>query len=60
MLWPASSQLRVGAAIAIAVVLGVVLVLFFAPWDSSSSGDSPSYYNPYGLAPAASVPGGEA
>ena len=35
VLWPATGQLRVGAVISIAVVLGVVLLVFFRPWEST-------------------------
>lgn len=56
LLWPASNTLRVGAAVLIAVVLGVVILLALRPWESG--GDSPSYeYNPYGQ--GAAVHGGQ-
>ncbi|MEY9886543.1 hypothetical protein ABIA35_002174 [Catenulispora sp. MAP12-49] len=58
MLWPRSNTLRVGAAVLIAVVLGVVIVLAVRPWDSSSPSydDNYNYNNPYGQ--GAAVHGG--
>ncbi|OLE28148.1 MAG: hypothetical protein AUG49_03250 [Catenulispora sp. 13_1_20CM_3_70_7] len=43
-LWPASNQLRVGAAAFIAVLLGIVLLFAVQPW---SSGDDSTGYGSY-------------
>lgn len=44
-LWPVSAPLRIGAAVLITMVLGVVLLLAVRPWESDDGFPSD---NPYG------------
>ena len=55
-LLPASKTLRTGAAVVIAVVLGIVILLAFRPWEPSGDSGSDTF-NPYGQGSA--VHGGQ-